>query len=134
MADASDTVLDVVDLHKSYGATRALSGLTFSVPRGSFYGLFGRNGSGKTTTFDIVTGLLGRDRGHVVLLGEEVGLEPSPATKQRFAYVGGHLSLYHWLTLEEHLRFVAGFYPTWDEARCRELLEVFRLPMKQTAG
>jgi ABC-2 type transport system ATP-binding protein len=129
-----DTVLEVENLCKHYGSTQALKGLSFSVARGSFSGLFGRNGAGKTTTFDIITGLLGRDRGRVVLLDEVVGVEPSPGLKQRFAYVGGHLSLYHWLTVEEHLRFVSGFYPTWDEARCKELLDVFRLPMKQAAG
>ena len=133
MDHASGSVLEVHDLHKSYGPTHALNGLSFCAPRNSFFGLFGRNGSGKTTCFDCVTGLLGRDRGRVVMLGEEVGMEPSPELKQRFAYVGGHIGLYQWLTLEEHLEFVAGFYPSWDDARCRELREVFRLPMQQQA-
>jgi ABC-2 type transport system ATP-binding protein len=132
-AERADFALEVEDLHKSYGAVKALDGVTFSVPRGAFYGLFGRNGAGKTTTFDIVTGLLGRDRGRVRMLGVDVGAEPLPALKQRFAYVGGHLGLYQWLTLEQHLTFVAGFYDAWDHARCTELREVFRLPMERRA-
>ena len=129
---SGDIVLEVRDLHKSYGPVQALRGLDFAVPRGAFFGLFGRNGAGKTTALDIITGLLGRDRGRVWLLGEEAGMEPSPETKQRFAYVGGHIQLYHWMTLQEHLKFIAGFYPSWDEDRCQELLSIFRLPMHQT--
>jgi len=125
------SVLEVSDLHKNYGPVRALRGVSFSVRPGAFYGLFGRNGAGKTTALDIVTGLLGRDRGHVELLGEQVAMEPSPATKQRFAYVGGHIVLYGWLTLQEHLDFVAGLYPSWDDERCVQLQDLFRLPMQQ---
>jgi len=125
------SVLEVRELHKSYGWVQALRGLSFAVPRGAFYGVFGRNGAGKTTTLDIVTGLLSRDRGHVWMLGEEVGMEPSPEVKARFAYVGGHITLYGWMSLQEHLEFVAGFYPTWDEQRCDELQRIFRLPMHQ---
>jgi ABC-2 type transport system ATP-binding protein len=127
-------VLEVEDLWKSYGVVQALQGFSMAVPRGAFYGFFGRNGAGKTTTLDIATGLLGRDRGRLRLFGEEVGLEPSPELKERFAYVGGNLNLYDWLTLEEHLEFISGFYPTWDAARCEELKGLFRLPLTQRAG
>ena len=123
--------LEVHDLYKRYGAVEALRGLSFTVPPGAFYGLFGRNGAGKTTAFDCLTGLAGRDRGQIALLGETVGLEPSPTAKLRFAYVGGHIGLYDWLTLQEHLDFIAGFYPTWDPARCEQLKQVFRLPLTQ---
>ena len=129
-----DIVLEAVNLWKSYGPVQALQGFSMAVPRGAFYGFFGRNGAGKTTTLDCVTGLLGRDRGRIRLFGEEVGLEPSPQVKQRFAYVGGNLNLYDWLTLDEHLDFIAGFYPSWDPARCEELKGLFRLPMTQSAG
>jgi len=133
-ASMAEEVLAVSKLHKSYGPVQALRGVEFAVPRGAFYGLFGRNGAGKTTTLDIVTGLLGRDKGHVCLLGEDVQMEPSPATKLRFAYVGGHISLYDWMTLQEHLDFIGGFYPSWDQERCEELQHVFRLPMQQKVG
>lgn len=131
---AAEMVLEVTGLAKTYGSVAALRGLSFVVPRGSFYGMLGRNGAGKTTTFDAVTGLIGRDAGRVRMFGEEVGMEPSPEAKARIAYVGGHILLYDWLTLQDHLRFVAGFYATWDEQRCQELLRVFRLPMRQRVG
>ncbi len=131
---ATDPAVSVRDLHKAYGRVTALRGLDFDAPRGAFYALLGRNGAGKTTTFDCITGLLGRDRGGVTLLGEEFGLEPSPEIKARFAYVGGHILLYDWLALSDHLEFIAGFYPTWDDERCERLLGYFKLPMDQTVG
>ncbi|MEA3402801.1 MAG: ABC transporter ATP-binding protein [Armatimonadota bacterium] len=131
---SDDRVLSVRDLHKSYGRIEALRGLSFDVPRGSFYGLFGRNGAGKTTTFDCVTGLLGRDRGVITLLGEQFGFEPSPQTKARFAYVGGHIMLYDWLSVAEHIDFIAGFYPTWDQARRERLIGYFKLPEDYPVG
>lgn len=123
----------MTDLQKRFGPTVALAGLDLRVPRGSFFGLFGRNGAGKTTTFDIVTGLTARDRGHVTLLGESFGLEPSPETKRRFAYIGGHIALYGTLTLRRHLEIIPAFYPDWDQARCDELLHVFKVPLDQPA-
>ncbi len=131
MTEADNYVLRVSNLHKRYGVVQALNGLSFDVPRGAFYGLFGRNGSGKTTTFDIISGLTGRDSGTVEMLGEQVGMEPSVEAKRRFAYVGGHINLYSWMTLQEHLDYVAGFYSTWEPNRCDELMKVFRLPMRQ---
>ena len=129
-----EMVLEVQGLTKWYGGVAALRGLSLAVPRGAFYGLFGRNGAGKTTTLDCVTGLLGRDAGHLRMFGQEIGLEPSPALKQRFAYVGGSVGLYDALTLQQHLDYVSGFYATWDPERARELGGLFRLPWQQLVG
>jgi ABC-2 type transport system ATP-binding protein len=125
----AEDALVVQDLVKRYSRVEALRGLTFSVPRGAFFGLLGRNGAGKTTALDIATGLLPRDRGCVTLLGE-----PSPETKARFAYVAGHLQLYAWMTCREHLDFVARFYPTWDPDRERALLALLPFPVNQAVG
>src|SRR4051794_28278696 len=58
-------VLELVDLHRSFGERRALDGLSFSVPKGSLCGLVGRNGAGKTTAMRVVCGLVRPDRGEV---------------------------------------------------------------------
>jgi ABC-2 type transport system ATP-binding protein len=128
---AGDAVLSVEGLRRSYGRVRALSGLTFSVPRGAFFGLFGRNGAGKTTTLDIVTGLRTRDAGRVTILGEELGLEPSPEVKGRIGYVAGHLELYGWMTCAEHIELMRKFYATWDADREQQLLALFHIPLRQ---
>ena len=125
------SALAVESLHKRYGRVEALRGLTFSVPRGAFFGLFGRNGAGKTTTLDIVTGLVARNAGTVEILGEQLGVELTPETKARLGYVAGHLQLYDWMTGREHLEFVSRFYPTWDDDRARQLAGAFRVPLDQ---
>jgi ABC-type branched-subunit amino acid transport system ATPase component len=71
--------LIVEGLEKDFGGVRAAADLGFVVERGSITGLIGPNGSGKTTTFNLITGLLRPDRGQI-LFGAEgrdlVGLTP----------------------------------------------------------
>jgi ABC-2 type transport system ATP-binding protein len=64
--------LRVNDLHFSYGATRALSGATITVPKGQFVVLLGANGAGKSTLFSIVTGLYSADSGSVSIMGHDL--------------------------------------------------------------
>src|SRR5204863_3085405 len=54
----AEAVIDIRDLRKSFGALRALDGLTLSVPRGSIFALLGPNGAGKTTAIKILFGLV----------------------------------------------------------------------------
>ncbi len=71
--DTSDIVLETRDLSKSYGATQALDGLSFSVPRGSIFGFLGPNGAGKTTCFSILCGFVRPSGGSATVLGQPVG-------------------------------------------------------------
>jgi branched-chain amino acid transport system ATP-binding protein len=59
-------------LHKAFGGVRAVDGCSFVVPRGKISGLIGPNGSGKTTTFDLLTGLAVPDAGQVLHRGEDI--------------------------------------------------------------
>jgi len=69
--------LDVRDLRKAFGGVRAVDGCSFAVPRGKISGLIGPNGSGKTTTFNLLTGVVSPDAGRVLYRGEDVaGLKP----------------------------------------------------------
>ena len=129
-----EDVLRVENLKKRYGRVEALRGLSFGVPRGAFFGFFGRNGAGKTTTLDIVTGLLARDSGHVTILGEGLNVELPSEAKARLGYVAGHLQLHDWMTCTEHIEVVSKFYPTWDADRERQLLRMFRLPPDRRVG
>lgn len=71
------TVLEVRDLRKAFGGVRAVDGCTFGVPQGTICGLIGPNGSGKTTTFNLLTGLVEPDGGQVLFRNENLaGLKP----------------------------------------------------------
>jgi branched-chain amino acid transport system ATP-binding protein len=78
MASAADgIVLEARDLRKAFGGIQAVDGCSFAVPRGKICGLIGPNGSGKTTTFNLLTGLAQPDGGQVLHDGVDIaGLKP----------------------------------------------------------
>ncbi|MGI0079620.1 MAG: ATP-binding cassette domain-containing protein, partial [Nitrososphaerales archaeon] len=61
--------ISVSELHKSYGAIKAVDGLSFFVDSGKIFSMLGPNGAGKTTTIEILEGLRPRDSGDVQVLG-----------------------------------------------------------------
>ena len=69
------SLLAVTGLRKSFGGIRAVDGLTFAVERGEIAGLIGPNGSGKTTTFNLITGFLEPSEGEVTFDGRDITAE-----------------------------------------------------------
>ena len=78
MAPAADgIVLEARDLRKAFGGVQAVDGCSLAVPRGKICGLIGPNGSGKTTTFNLLTGLTRPDAGQVLHDGVDIaGMKP----------------------------------------------------------
>ncbi|MBL8383427.1 MAG: ABC transporter ATP-binding protein [Burkholderiales bacterium] len=73
----SAPLLEVTDLRKSYGAIRAVAGVSFEVRPGEIFGVIGPNGSGKTTMFNSVLGQIAPDAGAIRLKGADItGLSP----------------------------------------------------------
>ncbi|MEU8198247.1 ABC transporter ATP-binding protein [Microbispora amethystogenes] len=112
--------IEVTDLRKSYGDTRAVDGVTFTVRSGETFGIIGRNGAGKTTTVECLIGLRRADAGTVRVLGED------PARKRRtLAHrLGVQLqdsSLPERITVAEALRMFGSFYR--DGSSWREVME-----------
>ncbi|HET6987997.1 MAG TPA: ATP-binding cassette domain-containing protein, partial [Kribbella sp.] len=69
---AAPPLLEVKDLHKAFGGLKAVDGASFVVPEGSITGLIGPNGSGKTTTFNLIDHTIHADRGEIWLAGERI--------------------------------------------------------------
>jgi ABC-2 type transport system ATP-binding protein len=118
--------VEIRDLHKSFGATKALDGLDLTVRQGEVAGFLGPNGAGKSTTIRVLLGLLKADAGDVRLLGgdpwhDAVGLH------QRLTYVPGDVSLWPNLTGGEAIDLLARLRGGLDKARKAELLERFEL-------
>lgn len=101
--------IETVELHKRFGQLVAVQSLTLSIPRGEVFGLLGSNGSGKTTTIRMLTGLLPPTSGTAVVAGIDVVAEPE-AVRRRLGYMSQRYGLYDDLTVEENLRFYAGLY------------------------
>ena len=73
----SHPLLKVSGLRKSYGAIKAVNGVSFEVMPGEIFGVIGPNGSGKTTMFNSVLGQIRPDEGRIELKGESIaGLSP----------------------------------------------------------
>jgi ABC-2 type transport system ATP-binding protein len=108
-ADASEPVIRVLDLRKSYGSTRAVDGVSFEVHRGEVFGLLGPNGAGKTTTVEILEGLRKPDGGSATVLGIDVARHPD-ALKERIGVALQTAALYPKLTVVEILELFASFY------------------------
>lgn len=122
-------VLEVKDLHKSFGSKTVLDGLTFSVSEGSVFGFIGRNGAGKTTTMKIILGLLQADSGEITICGERVRYGNTP-TNKFVGYLPDVPEFYSYMTAREYLRLcgrVTGMKQSEIRSRTNELLELVGL-------
>lgn len=120
-------MIRVQDLHKHYGPTTAVGGLSFEVLPGQILGLVGPNGAGKTTTLRSIAGIIPPTRGRLEVAGYDVALE-SLLAKARLAYVPDDPKLFDALTVHEHLLFAARAYGVSDfGAEAERLLEQFEL-------
>jgi len=113
-------------LTKYYDRRPVVHGLDLRVPRGSVYGLLGRNGSGKSTTIKMLLGMVHADFGSASLLGEDVR-RLQPETRARIAYLAEGHPLYRWMTIGEAVRFSRSFSPTWNGALVEQILDHFEL-------
>ena len=114
-------------MSKRYGPVVALDGLDLAVPAGRVYGFLGRNGAGKSTALRIVMGITLPSDGAVELFGERL-MGDSPRLRRRIGYVAQEQTFYGWMTAARLGRFVAGFYPSWDDGEYARLLRLLEVP------
>jgi ABC-2 type transport system ATP-binding protein len=103
------SAIAVRDLRKSYGASKALRGISFEIREGEVFGLLGPNGAGKTTTIEILEGYRTRDGGEVEVLGFDPERAGS-AFRERIGVVLQQSQLWPNLTVAETHRMFAGYY------------------------
>lgn len=116
-------------LDKSFGAVRAVDGVSLEVPRGAVYGLLGPNGAGKTTTVRLLTTLLRPDGGHAEIDGIDIVRNPA-AVRARIGLTGQYAAVEERLTPKENLALIGRLYhlPKREAAvRASELLTRFDL-------
>ncbi len=120
-------MIDVAGLTKVYGDRAAVKDLSFHVAPGEVLGLVGPNGAGKTTTLRSIAGIIVPTAGSIRIAGHHLAAEPIEA-KRRLALIPDEPQLFDYLTVSEHLSFVARLYGVPDaEARGSALLDELEL-------
>lgn len=115
-----------------YGRGRIIyEDLSFDVRKGSILGLLGKNGTGKTTTINILMGYLKPPQGECRIFGEDA-FSISPITRARIALLlEGHVQ-YGFMSISQIERFYSAFYPRWNKDAYYELMRKLHVSPKQT--
>jgi ABC-2 type transport system ATP-binding protein len=114
--------VDVSGVAKTFGAVKALDGVTLRVKRGEIYGLLGPNGAGKTTLIRLLVGLLEAHAGTVTVLGQRM---PNVGVLRHVGYMTQQAALYPGLSVEENVRFFGAI--NGAEEGVRDALEMVEL-------
>lgn len=102
-------ILEIKDLYKSYGTKEVLKGINLTVGKGQIVGLIGKNGIGKSTTIDCVTGSKNYNSGEIYINGTNIESNPIEI-KKMFGYISSEPCLYETMTGYEYLSFIASVY------------------------
>src|SRR3954451_12542780 len=123
-------MIEVEALTKLYGDFVAVSELSFAVRPGEVLGLVGPNGAGKTTTLRCLAGIIPPTRGTIRICGADMTTD-SVAAKRQLAFLSDEPRLFEYLTVKQHLEFVARIYQVADAERLgNELLAELELADK----
>lgn len=126
-------MIQVEGLTKLYGEFVAVNELSFTVKPGEVMGLVGPNGAGKTTTLRCLGGIIPPTRGTVHVCEHDIAKDPIAAKKQ-LAFFTDEPRLFEYLTVQQHLNFVARIYQVGNyEALAGPLLEELEIADKRDA-
>ena len=130
-ASGDGFAIELDGLTRDFGGTRAVDGVTLSVPTGAVYGLLGPNGAGKTTTLKMLAGLLSPTSGTARVAGETVRPgESSLDLRRQVGFLAEEPAFYGWMTAREFLVFVGEIFGQDKRRaveRAAELLEAVGL-------
>lgn len=131
-------IIQIKDLHKSFGEIKAVDGLSFRVKEGELFAFLGVNGAGKSTTISMLCGQLKKDSGEILIDGKNLQDSPNDI-KSCLGVVFQNSTLDRQLTVLENLKSRAALYGIYGRAfekRLRELSELLELNglLRRTVG
>ena len=112
---SSPAAIDVTDLVKTYGAVRAVAGISFAVAQGSTTALLGGNGAGKSTTIGMIMGLVLPTSGEVRVLGTDM-VRRRHDVLHRMNFESPYVDMPHRLTVRQNLKVFGMLYGVADLA------------------
>lgn len=118
--------IEIENLTKTYGGSKAVDNLTLNVERGIVFGFLGPNGAGKTTTILSMLGLIIPDSGSIRILGHDVFREPIKV-KENVGFLPENATIYEELTAWKNLEFFANFYKFSRQEKEKRIEELLKL-------
>jgi branched-chain amino acid transport system ATP-binding protein len=118
--------IELVDVHKSFGRTPIIRGVSLAIEAGTRQALIGPNGAGKSTLFNLITGKYPVSRGRIRLKGEDItGLRPHEINRRGLSRSFQVTNIFPWLSVFENVRcsvlwsmgYGYGFWRFVDRAR-----------------
>lgn len=122
-------MIEIKELQKDFGSTKALDSVSLSVPDGSVFGLVGSNGAGKSTLLRVLAGIYQADGGTVSIDGEAPF--ENLKVKDNIAFVSDYPFFYSGATVDSMAHYYRLAYSRWDDKRFENLKSVFPISSKQ---
>jgi ABC-2 type transport system ATP-binding protein len=130
---SEDPIVQMRKVCKRFGKIKALDKVDIEIYRGRILGLLGSNGAGKSTLLRHIIGLYLPDEGHCTTFGcpaEKLG----PKELARIGYVHQEGELLDWMTVEQLVRYVSTYYPTWNHELEEKYIEDFEISTSVRVG
>ena len=122
-------MIEIQNVSNRYGNKLAVNDVSFTIKKGEILGFLGRNGAGKSTTMNIVTGYISASSGRVLLDGHDI-LEEPREVKRRIGYLPEMPPLYMDMTVDEYLKFVCAIKdvkPSYVKSHLDDITELIRI-------
>lgn len=116
-------MIELKDIHKSFGKKHVLQGVSFTIPKGEITALIGVNGVGKTTLLKHIMQLAPVDKGTILIDGKK----PTPQLYEKVSFIPDASIMLSQYTIRNAMDFMATYYDCWNEKRAQEILKFFRL-------
>lgn len=121
-------MLQINDIHKSYGEKHVLNGISFSVEKGKVTSLIGRNGSGKTTMLEILSRIISQDSGFISI--DDKKIDEDITLQQNIAFLPDRFDLFKYSNALRIMEFYEIIYPHFDREFVKTELTKLRISPK----
>jgi ABC-2 type transport system ATP-binding protein len=126
-------IINYTQVTKKFGKTTALDNVDLSIGEGSIIGLVGANGCGKSTLIRHAIGLYLPTEGTCSTFGLDAGTLPAE-TMAQIGYVHQDGQLLDWMTVKQHINYIAAYYDNWNRDLQEQFIEKFDIDLKARVG
>jgi ABC-2 type transport system ATP-binding protein len=123
-------VIEIQNLTKTYGKSRGISDISFTVEKGEIFGFIGPNGAGKSTTIRTLLSLIYPTSGSARIFGKDC-IQHAPEIKKEIGYLPSEVFYYDNMKVKDLLKYSASFYKKDCSKRIQELAEIMDLNLNK---